>query len=458
MIHQYKLNNYNIVLDIASGAVHSVDDLAYDVIALFEHCGEDEIVTRMLEQHSGNPEITRADVVECIAEVRELRDRGLLFTRDGYADRAAEPGSRPAHVKALCLHVSQACNLDCGYCFAARGRHRGGRAHMSFDTGRRALDFLIESSGGQRNLEVDFFGGEPLLNWQVCKDLVAYARGREAETGKRFRFTLTTNGLLLDEEVTDFANREIVNVVLSLDGCRETNDRFRKTPEGRGCYDLIVPKFLKFAEARGDREYYIRGTFTRFNREFTRDILHIADLGFGKISMEPVVCSASEPYALGGEDLPVLLEQYELLAREMLRRSGEGRGFTFYHYMIDLEKGPCVHKRISGCGVGTEYLAVTPSGELYPCHQLVGDENFRMGDVWNGVSNTALRERFARQSAYSRPACRSCWARLYCSGGCAANAHRASGDIDGVYEYGCELFKKRIECGIALAAATGGGE
>ena len=360
-------------------------------------------------------------------------------------------------VKALCLHVAHTCNLNCNYCFASQGKYQGDRALMSFEVGKQALDFLIANSGSRTNLEVDFFGGEPLMNWDVVKQLVAYARTQEEPHHKKFRFTLTTNGVLIDDDVIDFANREMHNVVLSLDGRKEVHDRLRRNYEGKGSYDTIVPKFQKLVESRGGKGYYIRGTFTHNNVDFTNDLFHMADLGFTELSMEPVVCAPGEPYALTEEDLPKLFEQYELLAKEMIRRKKEGRGFTFYHYMIDLSHGPCIYKRISGCGSGTEYMAVTPWGDLYPCHQFVGDEAYRMGNVWDGVTNTALREKFRECNAYSRTECAYCWAKLYCSGGCAANAYHASGDISGVYEYGCRLFRKRIECAIMIKAAEAEG-
>lgn len=453
MIHQYQLNDYNIVLDVFSGSVHVVDALAYDVIALYETHPADEIVSLMLEKFAADPEITREEILACLDDVAELKDAGQLFSADSFADHACDLKNNSRAIKALCLHVAHSCNLSCEYCFAAQGKYHGERAVMSLEVGKQAIDFLIANSGSQKNLEVDFFGGEPLMNWEVCKDLVAYARSREAETGKHFRFTLTTNGLLVDDEVIDFANREMSNVVLSLDGRPEVHDRLRKTPNGKGSYDLIVPKFQKFAAARGGREYYMRGTFTRNNLDFTEDIFHMAELGFDALSMEPVVCAPDDPCALREEDLPVLFEQYEILAKEMLLREREGRGFTFYHYMLDLEGGPCIYKRMSGCGSGTEYLAVTPWGELFPCHQFVGDPQYSMGTVFDGVTNTALRERFKGCNAYARPACADCWAKLYCSGGCAANAYHATGDITGVYDYGCALFKKRMECAIMLKAA-----
>ena len=352
-------------------------------------------------------------------------------------------------VKALCLHVAHTCNLNCGYCFASQGKYHGDRALMSFEVGRRALDFLMDHSGSRRNLEVDFFGGEPLMNWDVVKRLVAYARSVEKERGKNFRFTLTTNGMLIDDDVIDFANREMSNVVLSLDGRKEINDRTRVDYAGNGSYDRIVPKFQKLVAARGGKNYYMRGTFTHANPDFTKDLFHMADdLGFTELSMEPVVCAPGDPAELTAEDLDTVKEQYELLAKDMLRREREGRPITFYHYMLDLTSG-----RISGCGSGTEYMAVTPWGDLYPCHQFVGEEAYKLGDVWNGVTNTALREEFRACNAYARPDCADCWAKLYCSGGCAANAYHATGSIRGVYEAGCELFRKRIECAIMMKAA-----
>lgn len=453
MVHQYKLNGYNIVLDIHSGSVHVVDDLAYDMIELYESLPAAEITERLLDKYRDHPDVTEAEIRDCLADVQELKDCGKLFSEDSYEDSVFDFKSRSTDIKALCLHVAHTCNLNCGYCFASQGKYKGDRALMSFEVGARALDFLIENSGNRVNLEVDFFGGEPLMNWDVVKQLVAYARGREKACNKNFRFTLTTNGLLLNDEVMDFANREMHNVVLSLDGRREVHDLLRKTYAGEGSYDLIVPKFQRFVQRRGEGEYYIRGTFTHGNIDFTNDLFHMLDLGFTKLSMEPVVCAPSDPYALTQEDLPKLFEQYEKLAKEMVRREREGSGFTFYHYMIDLEHGPCVYKRVSGCGTGTEYLAVTPWGELFPCHQFVGDPKYSMGNVFDGVTNRELREDFKLCNVYVRPECRDCWAKLYCSGGCAANAYHATGDIKGVYEYGCELFKKRMECAIMIKAA-----
>jgi uncharacterized protein len=451
MIHQYKLNGYNIVLDVCSGSIHAVDDMTFDMVALYEGRERAQTLAAMREKY---PEASDAELGEVYDQLTALKNAGRLFAPDTFAPMAGKLKEKSAGVvKALCLHVAHTCNLNCAYCFASQGKYHGERAVMSLDVGKRALDFLIENSGTRRILEVDFFGGEPLMNWQVVKDTVAYARSIEQEKGKNFRFTLTTNGMLIDDEVIDFCNKEMHNVVLSLDGRKHIHDHLRKDYAGNGSYDRIVPKFQKLAAARGGRDYYMRGTFTHNNVDFTEDIFHMADLGFTELSMEPVVCAPGDPYALTEEDLPKLFEQYELLAMEMLKRRREGRPITFYHYMIDLQSGPCIYKRIAGCGSGTEYMAVTPWGELYPCHQFVGDEKYSMGDLWKGVTNTELRDRFKQVSAYSRPECRDCWARLYCSGGCAANAYHATGSINGVYEYGCKLFKKRMECAIMMQVA-----
>ena len=454
MIHQYQLGGFNIVLDVCSGSVHVVDQVAYDIISIFEGREREDVLREMAEKYAEKPEITRKDLEECYAQVQALKDQGRLFAPDTFAPMAGELKEKTAGVvKALCLHVAHTCNLNCSYCFASQGKYHGDRAVMSFEVGKRALDFLVEHSGARPNLEVDFFGGEPLMNFQVVKDLVAYARSIEKETGKNFRFTLTTNGMLVDDDVIDFANRECHNVVLSLDGRKEIHDRFRVDYNGKGSWETIVPKFQKFVEAREGKGYYMRGTFTHANPDFLKDIRQMLDLGFSELSMEPVVCAEGDPSALTEEDLPIVLEQYEKLAELMLQRDAEGKPFTFYHYMIDLTGGPCIYKRISGCGSGTEYMAVTPWGDLYPCHQFVGEEKFRLGDIWEGVTNTAIQSEFRNCNVYAHPECRDCWARLYCSGGCAANAYHSTGSVTGVYEYGCKLFRKRMECAIMVAVA-----
>ncbi|MBO5359603.1 MAG: thioether cross-link-forming SCIFF peptide maturase [Clostridia bacterium] len=452
MVHQYKLNGYNIVLDTCSGSVHVVDDVAYDIIALYKEKSADEIAEEISAKYSSSG-VTKRDCLDCIVDVKSLEQMQKLYTPDTYADMAFDFKNRNTVLKAMCLHVAHTCNLNCEYCFASQGKYHGERALMSFEVGKRALDFLIENSGTRHNLEVDFFGGEPLMNWDVVKQLVAYAREQEKIHNKNFRFTLTTNGMLIDDDVIEFSNKEMSNVVLSLDGRKDVHDRLRKDYTGKGSYDIIVPKFKEFVERRGNKSYYMRGTFTHANTDFTNDIFHMADMGFTELSMEPVVCAPSDASALTNEDLPVLFEQYEILAKEMIKRKREGRPFTFYHYMLDLKHGPCIYKRISGCGSGTEYVAVTPTGDIYPCHQFVGDEKYLLGNIYDGISNTEVQNEFKLCNAYARKECEDCWAKLYCSGGCAANSYHATGKITGIYEYGCELFKKRIECAVMLQIA-----
>lgn len=459
MIHQYKLNGYNIVLDICSGSVHAVDDVAYDIIALYESKSKEDIISEIQAKYLGVDGITEADINECFEQVAELEAAGKLFVKDSFKPMAGELKRKTAGVvKALCLHIAHTCNLNCEYCFASQGKYHGERAVMSFEVGKRALDFLVENSGSRRNLEVDFFGGEPLMNFDVVKQLVAYARSIEKEKNKNFRFTLTTNGLLVDDDVIDFANREMSNVVLSLDGRKEIHDKYRVDYAGKGSWDRIVPKFQKLVNARGGKNYYMRGTFTHANPDFLEDIKVMLDLGFNELSMEPVVCAAGDKSELTNEDLPIVLDQYEKLATLMLEKEKEGKPFTFYHYMIDLSGGPCIYKRISGCGSGTEYMAVTPWGDLYPCHQFVGDEKFKLGNIFTGVDNTEIQNEFLECNVYARKECKDCWAKLYCSGGCAANAYHATGSVKGVYEYGCKLFCKRMECAIMVAVAKALGD
>lgn len=453
MIHAYKMNGYNIIIDQNSGCVHSVDDVAYDIITNYENKNKDKIKSYILEKYKDRDDVTAEDIDLCFDDIETLKKEGRLFAEDTFEKTASAFKKRQGVLKAICLHVAHDCNLACKYCFAGKGEYDGPKGLMSFETGKRALDFLVEQSGARHNLEVDFFGGEPLLNWDVCKKLVEYGRSIEKKYNKNFRFTVTTNGVLLNDEIMDFCNKEMGNVVLSLDGRKETHDRLRITRKDTGSYDMIIDKFKKFAQSRNQKDYYMRGTYTHFNTDFSKDIIHMADEGFKELSIEPVVCDPSEDYALKESDLPVLKEQYEILANEMLRRYRKGNGFTFYHYMIDLDAGPCIVKRVSGCGVGTEYMAVTPDGELYPCHQFVGDEKFLLGDIWNGVKNKNVLEQFENCNVYSHKECKDCFAKLYCSGGCAANAYHSTGSVSGVYEFGCELHRKRIECAVMLKVA-----
>lgn len=448
MIHRYKNNGYNIVLDVNSGSVHVVDEIVYDMVGLLdEGKSEEEILTALKDRYQ------EEDIKTALEECAVLKKEQMLFTEDVYEKAIDSFKDRPTVVKALCLHIAHDCNLACRYCFAEEGEYHGRRAMMSYEVGKQALDFLIANSGSRKNLEVDFFGGEPLMNWKVVKDLVAYGRSQEKIHNKHFRFTLTTNGVLLNDEIMEFANKEMDNVVLSIDGRREVHDFMRPFRKGAGSYDLVVPKFRKFADSRGQKKYYARGTFTRHNLDFSRDVLHLADLGFEQISVEPVVADEKEEYALQWEDVPKICEEYDKLAKEIIKREKEGRGFNFFHFMIDLTGGPCVYKRLSGCGSGTEYLAVTPWGDLYPCHQFVGEEKFLMGNVWDGVQKPEIRDTFKECNVYAKEKCRECFARFYCSGGCAANSYNFHGSINDVYDLGCELQRKRVECAIMIKAA-----
>ncbi len=460
MIHQYINNGYHIVLDVNSGSVHVVDPVVYDAVAVVaKHLPELEkpemlpAKVREAVQSELKGRYRQSELEEALEDIQQLIDAEQLLTRDIYRDFVVDFKKRKTVVKALCLHIAHDCNLACRYCFAEEGEYHGRRALMSYEVGRKALDFLIANSGSRRNLEVDFFGGEPLLNWDVVKRLVEYGRSQEEAHNKRFRFTLTTNGVLLNDEIMEFCNREMGNVVLSLDGRPEVNDRMRPFRNGRGSYDLIVPKFQKFAESRHQKNYYVRGAFTRGNLDFANDVLHYADLGFEQISMEPVVAAETEDYAIRPEDIPQILKEYDRLAVEYIKRRREGRGFHFFHFMIDLNGGPCVAKRMAGCGSGTEYLAVTPWGDLYPCHQFVGNETFLLGNVDEGIVNEAVRDEFKCCNVYARKECKDCFARFYCSGGCSANAYNFSGSILGTYETGCVLQKKRVECAIMIKAA-----
>ena len=448
MIHRYKNNGYNIVLDVNSGSVHVVDEIVYDMVGLLdEGKSEEEILTALKDRYQ------EEDIKTALEECAVLKKEQMLFTEDVYEKAIDSFKDRPTVVKALCLHIAHDCNLACRYCFAEEGEYHGRRAMMSYEVGKQALDFLIANSGNRKNLEVDFFGGEPLMNSKVVKDLVAYGRSQEKIHNKHFRFTLTTNGVLLNDEIMEFANKEMDNVVLSIDGRREVHDFMRPFRKGAGSYDLVVPKFQKFADSRGQKKYYARGTFTRHNLDFSKDVLHLADLGFEQISVEPVVADEKEEYALQWEDVPKICEEYDKLAKEIIKREKEGRGFNFFHFMIDLTGGPCVYKRLSGCGSGTEYLAVTPWGDLYPCHQFVGEEKFLMGNVWDGVQKPEIRDAFKECNVYAKEKCRECFARFYCSGGCAANSYNFHGSINDVYDLGCELQRKRVECAIMIKAA-----
>lgn len=455
MIHCYQSNGYSIVMDVNSGAVHVVDDLVYQLVPLLEPLVKEkkdkgEILDFVKAQQLP---YTEEETAEAVDEILLLAQEGQLYTEDIYENYIDSIKNRETVVKALCLHIAHDCNLACRYCFAEEGEYHGRRAIMSYEVGKKALDFLVANSGNRTNLEVDFFGGEPLMNWEVVKQLVAYGRSLEEEHHKKFRFTITTNGVLLNDEILEFVNKEMGNMVLSIDGRKEVHDRMRPHRGGQGSYDEIVPKFKKAAESRGQMNYYVRGTYTHYNTDFAKDVLHLADLGFKQISVEPVVAPETEDYAIREEDLPQLLAQYDELAEEMIKRRKEGNGFNFFHFMIDLEGGPCVAKRLSGCGSGTEYLAVTPWGDLYPCHQFVGNEDFLMGNVDEGVLRTDIRDEFKQCNVYAKEKCKDCFAKFYCSGGCAANSYNFTGNVNGSYDIGCELQRKRIECAIMIKAA-----
>ena len=460
MIHQYINNGYHIVLDVNSGSVHSVDALLYDAVEVLAKIVPDMEKPMPLTDDQKKAvrealvcKYSAEDIEDALSDIQELIDAEELFAADIYKDYVIDFKKRQTVVKALCLHIAHDCNLACRYCFAGEGEYQGDRSLMSYEVGKKALDFLIANLGKRRNLEVDFFGGEPLMNWQVVKDLVAYGREQEKIHDKHFRFTVTTNGVLLNDEIQEFVNKEMDNVVLSLDGRKEVNDKMRPFRNGKGSYDLIVPKFQKLAESRNQEKYYIRGTFTRNNLDFSNDVLHFADLGFEQISIEPVVGEDTDPYAIRKEDLPKIFEEYDKLAKIMVERERSGRGFTFFHFMIDLEGGPCVSKRLSGCGSGTEYLAVTPWGDLYPCHQFVGQEEFLMGNVDEGITHTEIADEFRGCSVYSKESCKNCFARFYCSGGCMANSYKFNHSINDTYEVSCEMERKRVECAIMIKAA-----
>lgn len=447
LIHQYKMKDTYIVIDVNSGAVHVVDEMLYDMIErLNQGQNKDEISQSLCSKY---PE---KDLQDAFEEIDQLINANQLFSNDLYEGVVDSFKDRETVVKAMCLHIAHDCNLACGYCFASEGEYHGIRSMMSLEVGKKSVDFLIENSGNRKNLEIDFFGGEPLMNFDVVKGIVEYAKSKEQNYSKRFRFTITTNGMLLTDQIISYINENMYNVVLSIDGRKSVHDDMRPTPNGKGSYDIIMPKFLKVAESRNQTNYYVRGTFTHHNLDFTNDVLHLADLGFKQISVEPVVAPDEMSYAIKNEDISSVFEQYELLADKMLQYQAEGKGFNFFHYMIDLNQGPCVVKRMTGCGAGSEYLAVTPEGDLYPCHQFVGIEDHKMGSVFEGLDRKDIQENFKNCHLFTKEHCNECWAKFYCGGGCNANAYNFQGNIHGVYETACDLEKKRVECAIYLKA------
>ena len=449
MIHKYTLNDFHIVLDVNSGAVHIFNDAPYEMLDYLEDTVPQTPPQEMLRVLG--EKYDRETIDEAYSELRELFENGQLFSPDGYHDFTAMLKEAP--VKSMCLNVAHDCNLRCEYCFAAKGDFGCGRKLMPFEVGKQAIDFLLAHSGTRRNLELDFFGGEPLMNFEVVKQIVEYARSREQQCNKQFRFTMTTNGLLLTDDVIDYLNREMYNVVLSLDGRKEINDMLRVRNDGTGCYDTIVPKYQKLVAQRGDKDYYVRGTFTKHNLDFAKDAIHMAALGFDQISIEPVVSDLNLPYSLQEEDLPAAFAEYENLANILIDRKKNGKGFHFFHFMIDLDQGPCAIKRLRGCGCGNEYICITPEGDIYPCHQFVGQQNFKMGNIMKNTFDISMKQEFAQSNVYSKEDCKDCWAKFYCSGGCAANSWQYEGDILKSHKLSCDLEKKRIECAIMMKAA-----
>lgn len=440
------MNDLNIVVDVNGGAVHVVDEITFDVLDYYELNDAEKIAKKL-------PKYTLDEIKETFDEIKSLVEDGLLYSPDNYLDIDAFKNREPV-VKAMCLHIAHDCNLKCKYCFASQGDFGGAKSIMSFEVGKKALEYLVDNSGSRKNLEVDFFGGEPLMNFEVVKQLVEYGNELAKEKGKNFRFTITTNGVLLDDEIIDYVNEHMHNVVLSLDGRKSINDDMRPTLNDKGSYDIIVPKFQKLIEKRKDKYYYVRGTFTRDNMDFSKDVLHFKDLGFDLTSVEPVVGDESNPYALREEDLPKILDEYEKLAVEYSKMRVNNEPFRFFHFMVDLSQGPCVIKRMTGCGAGNEYLAITPEGDIYPCHQFVGQEEFKMGNVMADKVELPkeMQETFKEAHIYAKDECSKCWAKFYCSGGCHANAFNFNNDILKPYDLGCQMQRKRLECALMVEA------
>lgn len=454
MIHKYYLNGYYIVLDTNSGAVHLFDELPYLMLDFFKDSVPEQQPENLKKNFLGR--FTESEIEEAYGELLELYRSGLLYSKDEYEQFCDM--LRDAPVKSMCLNVAHDCNLRCEYCFAAKGDFGRGRMLMPFEVGKRAIDFLIEQSEGRHNLELDFFGGEPLMNFDVVKQVVDYARSIEKQHNKNFRFTITTNGMLLTDDKIEYINREMSNVVLSLDGRKEINDLLRVRTDGLGSYDRIVPNYQKLVSTRGDKDYYVRGTFTTHNLDFSEDVMHMADLGFDQLSIEPVVSDEKLEYSLKEKDLPAVFEEYERLAKQLIERRKEGKGFNFFHFMLDLDQGPCAIKRLRGCGCGNEYVAVTPEGDIFPCHQFVGDDDWKMGNILQGTFDRTMKEKFSQYNIYSKKDCKNCWAKFYCSGGCNANSWQYEGDILKPHTISCQLEKKRLECAIMMKAALADSE
>ncbi|WP_152668156.1 thioether cross-link-forming SCIFF peptide maturase [Clostridium cylindrosporum] len=445
-IHKFEQCGLKIVIDVNSGAIHVVDNVVYDIL---DHYVDNSTVK---DFESLLPNYTAEQIEEGLSEVKYLINENMLFTEDPYKDIILNDEG-PSFIKAMCLNIAHDCNLKCKYCFAEEGEYHGARSMMTPEIGKKAIDFVIKSSGPRKNIEVDLFGGEPLMNFNTVKEIVDYARIEEKKYNKNIRFTMTTNATLLNDEIMEYIDKNMGNIVLSIDGRPEVNDNIRVRYDGSGTYDAIMPKIKKMVEKRDkSKQYYVRGTFTRENLDFFEDVMLMANEGFKEVSNEPVVLEPSHPLALRLEDLPVIFEQYDKLADEMIKREKEGRGFKFYHFAMDINGGPCVYKRISGCGAGYEYVAVTPDGDIYPCHQFVGKEEFKLGTLDEGNIDASLETLFKNGHIYNKPKCEKCWAKFYCSGGCQANNYNFNNDIHIPYELGCEMMKKRVECAIAIRA------
>ena len=445
-VHCFQQKDLYIVVDGNSGAVHVVDELAFGLIQRIKDSTDVQTKADLTGFRSSLSDPQQ----DALLEIEELMEEGLLFS----PDLTEIPPRQETVVKALCLNIAHDCNLRCQYCFASTGDFGGARELMPLEVAKGAVDFLIASSKHRKQLEIDFFGGEPLMNWDVVKETVKYGREKAAEHNKNFRFTITTNGIALTPEIEEFINENMYNVVLSIDGRKEVNDRVRQTISKKGSvYDVIIPKYQRLKEARNGKSYYVRGTFTAHNLDFASDVAHLNDLGFDEISMEPVVAEPDEPYALRQEHLPKILDEYERLAELYLERVGTDKKFNFFHFNVELKKGPCLYKRLSGCGAGYEYLAVAPNGDLYPCHQFVGQEEFRIGTIKDGLTNTELSNTYKDSHVLNKPTCRNCWAKYYCSGGCHANNLKYGGSFLEPFEVSCIMERKRLECAFYIQAS-----
>lgn len=447
LIHKFEQGGNYFILDVNTGAVHVVDELVYDILDDSSLKSKEEVLTNLKGKYE------ESVIGEAYDEIEELVKEGILYSGDQYEEIAHGSMDDRDYIKAVCLNIIHGCNLRCKYCFADEGEYHGHKGVMDIDTAKKAIDYVVKRSGPRRNIEIDLFGGEPTMIMDTIKEIIAYAREHEKEWKKNIRFTMTTNATLLNDEMMEFMDKEMGNIILSLDGRKEVNDNVRIKVDGSGSYDDILPNIKKMIDKRTEgKMYFVRGTFTRANTDFYEDVKAMVNEGFREISIEPVVLENGHPLALREEDLPTIFDNYDKLYEEMRRRKVEGDEFKFYHFNIDLQGGPCVYKRISGCGAGFEYVAITPQGEVYPCHQFVGKEEYKLGSIWDDTYDAELGKKFKKAHIYNKPKCKDCWARFYCSGGCQANNVNFNGDMNIPYEIGCKMQKKRIECAIALKA------